>query len=275
MTTRRSSVEVSRRRRAALRLATIPVAVVLVGGLGLGMLSAGRYATSPHQAPVTRRPPASVVPEPGWDVAAENALSQRVMLQLPVQDAQPQPLAATPPAGVITVAAAAQTNGQWIPTGFPLSPEGAVGQLQALTGQALIGVDPIVVDRAYRMVSEPGAPDPSTSMPYRTVLSLRAAANLPSSGPVPGLTANYQPTEGLIKGSTDGGRFVVACVLGVLSADYQDRFGQAGFGICEAMRWRAGQWRIAPVARAAAGTSAWPGSDPAIRAGYREIRDDS
>jgi hypothetical protein len=81
----------------------------------------------------------------------------------------------------------------------------------------------------------------------------------------------YHVTEGLIKGSLDGGRYAVVCVLGELAAGYEGRTISGGVGDCQAMRWTPDGWRISPGALAARATSAWPGSADAVKAGYREL----
>lgn len=272
MTARRNPEDAARRRRAAASLTGL-LLVVLLAACALGVLVFHRPATRPPGGqPIPPRPSHETTTPGVWDIAAENALAQRPMLQLPVQEAMQQPLSAGPAGDPLTVPSPHDTQNRWIPGGFPPTPEGAVGQLQALTEQALAGADPAVTDRAERELSEPGAPDPASSTPTNAAASLRSAARLPDTGAVPGLVAHYKVTDGLVKGTSDNGRFVVACVLGELSADYQGRSGNAGLGVCEAMRWVDGQWRIAPTVRAAPATNAWPGSDAAVRAGYRELR---
>lgn len=260
-----------RRRHAARRLLTLSVAGFVVVGVAIGVVAPGR-----HRAVLSAQPPlASTVLAPAvggpWNPTAENALAQAPMPQLPVEQAQPQPLSTDRPPAPITMPPATSTSARGIPEGFPDTQEGALGQLAAVTEAALDGADPTVVDQSYQDVSVAGAPDPASSTPHHTAVDLRAAAGLPGSGPIPGLTVTYTPAEGLIKGTTDAGRFAVVCVLGEVDGAYQDRSAQAGLGICEGMRWVNGQWRISPTHRAAAAPSAWPGSAAAQRVGYREI----
>lgn len=270
MTADRNLQDAVRRRRAAASLIGLVLVVLLLAACALGVLVFDRPPRRPPHVPSVA-PPQEMTPGV-WDTAAENVLAQRPMLQLPTQEALPQPMSPGPTGEPLTVPSPHEIQNRWIPSGFPPTPEGAVGQLQALTEQALVGANPAVTDRAYRELSEPGAPDPATSTPSNVVASLRSAARLPDTGAVPGLVVNYRVTDGLVKGTTDNGRFAVVCVLGELSADYQARSGHAGLGVCEAMRWVDGQWRISPTMRAASATSAWPGSDAAVRAGYQELR---
>jgi hypothetical protein len=81
----------------------------------------------------------------------------------------------------------------------------------------------------------------------------------------------YQVTHGLVKGSTDTGRYAVVCVLGELAVGYQGRAISAGVGDCQAMRWTGTDWRISPGVLAAPASSAWPGSADAVTAGYQEL----
>ncbi|MEV5542808.1 hypothetical protein AB0L13_38900 [Saccharopolyspora shandongensis] len=267
--------EAARRRRAGANLIVMIAAGLLVAAVAAG-LAVSHRTTTPPAPPNPKQPPTPAEPratdDGGWDVAAEEALARRPMLRLPVQDAAPQPLAES--AGdFITIPRPTDTSGQWIPKVRVPTPEGALAQLAALSEVALAGVDPAVVDRAYRDLALPGAPDPGMSVAHSTAADLRLAARMASSGPVPGLTATYEVTHGLVKGITDQGRFTVVCVLGELVIDYRGTTAKAGLGECQAMRLTDEGWRISPTAPAAAATSAWPGSASAVRAGYRELRD--
>jgi hypothetical protein len=91
---------------------------------------------------------------------------------------------------------------------------------------------------------------------------------------------SWQPEQAQIKGVLDGGRYVVACVLGQFTADYQGRLVTYGVGDCQALRWNPtdsstgapGQWLISPGPAAATAPDAWPGSQDSVNAGYQEIR---
>jgi hypothetical protein len=206
-----------------------------------------------------------------WNVAAENTLATRAMLELPPQDAQPQPLTTTTAGPPIRLSQPSATTGGRIPTSFPETTVGALGQLKALDQTAMWGGDPDTYARAYREVSLPGAPDPGSTGLASVLTSFRAAAGLPDAGVAPGLSVTYEITEGLIKGTTDDGRYTVICVLGELSVQDRGETVDAGVGDCQAMRWTATGWRISPGALAAPAPSAWPGSVESVDAGYREL----
>lgn len=257
-----------RRRRATRQLVVGVLSTLSV----IGLLTWAVLVPTEHAAP--RRgptPPVVPAPQPGWDVAAEFALAQRPMTALPVQAAQPQPLTTDSAGPPIPVPTPDVTRGQWITSGFPGTPEGALGQLTALQQGGLLGGDPAVYAQAYRTMAAPGAPPPEQTGSVRLLRAFRTHAGLPPTGADAGLTVTFQPTHGQIKGTTDGGRFVVACVLGQLSVDYQGNTVTAGFGDCQGVRYVQGKWRIAPIPLPATAPSAWPGSAAAVQAGYREL----
>jgi hypothetical protein len=203
--------------------------------------------------------------------AAENELAARPMLQLPPQAAQPQAMTTQIAGPAVMLPRATQRAGRWIPGGFPGTAEGALAQLKALNETGLRGGDPQVYARAYRELSLPGAPDPGLGGLSAVLRSFRSHAGLAGTGPVPGLEVTYQVTHGLVKGSTDTGRYAVVCVLGELAVGYQGRAISAGVGDCQAMRWTGTDWRISPGVLAAPASSAWPGSADAVTAGYQEL----
>ncbi len=75
------------------------------------------------------------------------------------------------------------------------------------------------------------------------------------------------PAAGLVKG-TDGPDWVLACVLLDVRADAVTH-AEIGYGHCERMAWHDGRWMIAPGTPPATAPSVWPGSDLALKAGWR------
>lgn len=208
----------------------------------------------------------------GWDLAGQNALAASPMVMLPAVAAQPQPMSPGQAGDPIIIPSGAQVTRRWIAGGFPATPEGALGQLAALDETALRGGDPSTYALGYRDLALPGAPQPESTGLFALLRSMRASAGLDPTGVVPELAASYQVTHGQIKGTTDGGRYVVACVLGQFSVDYRGQTITAGVGDCQALRQVDGQWRISPGPLAGAAPSAWPGSADAVRAGYRDVK---
>jgi len=267
------------RRRARLSVVGLAVGTVLVV---LALMAAGYFSLS--NLPLVSRPAALPAPPPtspaaDWDLAAEAALATRPMRVLPPEASAPQPLAQRPASGGVHLPAPTGDLAG-VPAGFPQTPEGAVAALAALTTQGLQGADPQTYTRAYRAVASPGAPPAEQARLVNLIASLRASAGIPPTGPVAGLVMGWRPQQAQVKGVVDGGHYVVVCVLGQFSADYQGRVITYGVGDCQAMRWittdpgsgAAGQWLIAPGPAAATAPDAWPGSQDSVDAGYEEIR---
>jgi len=276
----RTSTDRAARRRAGFTLAGIALALVAVLAVIAGLIVAHDLG-SPRPNPAT--PASSTAPTSGTaphveptspptddTAAAEAALAQRPMLQLPVQAAQPQALTTQTTGSPITIPAPTQTVGRWIPGGFPDTPEGALGQLAALDETAINGGDPQVYATGYRQTSEPGAPAAATTGVYGVLAAMRARAGLAATGPVDGLSVTYQVDAAQIKGTAANG-YAVVCVLGELSIGWQGQMIAAGMGDCQAMTWTGTQWQIAPGVLAALAPNAWPGSANAVAAGYRAV----
>lgn len=261
------------RLRAALGVFAVVVLLVVVGLVWAGQQTApdvpdpadtgGAAAAAPPAAGAEPAAPAG-----GWDVAGQADVASAPMPRFPDEAALPGTLASTGnPA--MTVPSSARA-GQVVAEGFPGTPEGAVGQLAALLEVGLRDANPQTFDTAYRSISLPGAPDPGSTPLGADVRSLHAQAVTSSSDPTP-LASRWQPAGALIKGETDGGRFVVACVLGELQVVKVNSIS-AGTGSCQAMRWTGSDWRISPGPAAARAPVVWPGSPEFVQAGYRPIR---
>lgn len=268
------------RRRARRSVGGLALTAVLV----LAALVAAAWFTLRSHLPAhnpTQAPPPASTPQDsaGWDLAAEKALATRPMLALPEIASAPQPLAQRPATASVHLPAATGDIGD-VPAGFPNTPEGAVAALAALTTQGLRDADPRTYIQAYQTVAAPGAPAAELARLTRLLTDIRSSAGLAPTGPKAGLTMSWQPEQAQIKGVLDGGRYVVACVLGQFTADYQGRLVTYGVGDCQALRWTvtdpnsgaAGQWLISPGPAAATAPDAWPGSQDSVNAGYQEIR---
>ena len=196
--------------------------------------------------------------DPSWDLAAETALATRPMTRLPESAAQPHTLGTRAPSAAIM-----------LPTGpFPATPEGALAQLTELTRIGLLSADPQAYELAYGAIAEPGAPQVESTVMHRDLVRIRAASGLPRTGAVPELSMTFTPMAGLVKGTADGGRYVVACVLGQVDVVANGIPISSGGADCQAMRRIGDRWRISPGAQAATATVAWPGTDEALDAGY-------
>jgi hypothetical protein len=257
------------RARGGLLLASIGALVVLLLiGLVAFILGIGR--TPATSAPPAPSAPAVLDPQ-GWDLAAETELATRPMSALPEAAALPHPLSTHPPTTSLVLPPGGGRNAV-LAERFPPTSQGALAQLAELTRVGLQGADPKAYALAYASVAAPGAPAVESTVMHRGLTDIRSKAGLAREGAVLGLSMTFTPLGGLIKGSTDGGRYVVACVLGQLDVTANGTPISTGGADCQAMRWVEGNWRISPGAQAAAAPIAWPGTDDAFVAGYLPVR---
>jgi hypothetical protein len=96
-----------------------------------------------------------------------------------------------------------------------------------------------------------------------------SAAGL-SAGKAPNLALTATPMMGLIK-AIDGVDWVVPCVDLEVDATLE-RTARVAVADCQRMLWAGNRWVIGPGAEPAPPPSIWPGTDPAIDAGYQELR---
>jgi hypothetical protein len=226
----------------------------------------------PSEPPPVSTSPTQPMDHEEWDTVAQAELATRPMPQLPEVAALPHPLTDQVAGPPIVLPQPAGPSAP-LPVAFPSTVEGAVAQLAALTRVGLEGGDPERYRRAYESVTLPGAPAVETARLHRDLRRVRARVlGFPPTGPIAGLIFTWTPTSALVKGTTDGDRYAVVCVLGELVTGLNGQSISTGAGDCQAFR-RAGQrWWISPGAAAAPATLAWPGSAEAVRAGYRAVR---
>lgn len=264
------------RARLLLVLALAAVAVLgLLTGLGLAVKFAVDSAGSSGASEPPRPASAESVPviPSGNPTTAAGEQARPDIAAASMLDAGPtgyRPAAPdTTPAEVIVVPPATAAGPVGVPTGFPRTPEGAVGQLAAIETTVLTAMDIRVANEVYVAWAEPGGvggPD--------WELTRNVAAFLGSTGQDaslnPTVTVTATPAAGMVKG-VDGPDWVVACVLLEVRATVRAE-AAIGYGHCEAMTWDTGEqrWMIAPGAPAARAPSTWPGTEQARLAGWRE-----
>ncbi|MCI2421082.1 hypothetical protein MOQ72_26925 [Saccharopolyspora sp. K220] len=262
------------RRRAVVHLIAFALGALLTAAAAIALMPSGTPPPPPPQPPT--HPPASAPPRPSspptqelWDLAGQARVATEPMLALPPEAAQPQPLS-TREQLRMTIPAPQRDNPA-LPDGYPGTTQAAVAKLAELSTAGMDDADPATYARVYRGVSLPGAPAPEQTRLHRLLTAFRSAAAFPSAGPVPEMTSSYDITHGQVKGATDSGRYVVACVLGQWTVEVKGQTIQRGVGDCQALRWDGTTWRISPGPLPADAPSAWPGSDAAVDAGYREL----
>ena len=159
------------------------------------------------------------------------------------------------PAPTLLVPAATGTGPAGVPTGFPKTPAGAVGQLAAIDATVLQGMSIPQVNDVHDRWTLTGAVGVADWPLTRNVQAFLAAARQGQSKD-PAVTVTVTPVAGMVKG-VDGDDWVLACVLldvqAVITTD-----ARIAYGHCERMQWTAaadgtgadGRGVAAPTARA-------------------------
>ncbi|EAP98671.1 hypothetical protein JNB_00845 [Janibacter sp. HTCC2649] len=252
------------RRRLLLTLAgVLSAAVLLVMGLVYAVVWGIGSATAGHDRPATG--PVRV----GGDTAVQrrDAIAAVPMAAVAASAA----MSGTPAAGAsasITVPAATTVGLVEVPTGFPRTPLGAVGQLAAIDTTVLTGMSIPHTRAVHEAWALPGAPPVAQWVMTGNVQAYLAASGSQSLDAASVVTAT--PAAGQVKG-TDGGDWTLACVLLDVRATITAS-ARIGYGHCERMQWsggeQGGRWMIGPGAQPARAPSTWPGSQAAMDAGW-------
>jgi hypothetical protein len=234
------------------------VALAAVGGvIGLGYTVHGIVSPDEPTGPTG----STVATEP----QGRDAIAAASMLEVAPQDARVgTPSTATTP--TITVPTATRVGTAEVPTGFPHTPEGAVGQLAAIAATVLQSMSletTTVVHNAWADDGASAVEDWALTSAVQAFLGSAAGAWVDD----PGTSLVTLPVAGQVKG-VDGSDWVVACVLFEVTATVVTQ-ARTAFGHCERMAWVTDRWVIAPGAAAAAAPSTWPGTDIAAAAGWR------
>lgn len=277
MTPRRPAPTPRRRGRLLLGAAALAVAATVLL-VGLLPPSASRSVTNPPSATPTPTVAlgSSVGPGRRNQIAAEP--------MLPVEPVDARPTTGVEQTGAVTEVPQARLVGPaGVPSGFPQTPEGAVGQLAALEVTVLETMSRPRTADLYRAWALPGGVGAD-----RWTLTAHVDAFLTAAGLAaelqPTATVTAVPAAGLVKGS-DGPGWVLACVLVEVHATITVE-ARMGYGHCERMQWHhnasspagtgtslGGRWMIGPGAAPAAAPSTWPGSDASRQAGWRPWAD--
>lgn len=250
------------RNRLLAMLAGIAVALgVLLTGLGMAVVSA---ITTPDAAtPVTTLPSGDAVV-----VSVRDRIAAAPMASVD-EDAAFTPDPATVPGPEIVVPIAALEAGPaGVPTGFPRTPEGAVGQLAAIEKAVLESMSLPVARDIHRQWVEPGGPGVEEWELTRNVVSFLAAGR--QGGQEKDITTlvTVTPAAGLVKGS-DGPEWTLGCVLMDVQVAIRTE-ARMGYGFCSRMKWNPTEqrWLIGAGTPPAPAPSTWPGSTAAAEAGW-------
>ena len=151
-------------------------------------------------------------------------------------------------------------------TGFPHTPEGAIGQLAQIDTAVLQSMSLQTAQEVYASWALPGGVGADD---WWITSSVEAFLSSSEMGSVKTATASVaiEPAAALVKG-TDGPDWATVCVLMKVTATYRSE-GQAAFAHCERMQWVGGRWMLAPGAPPAPAPATWPGTQVAAEAGWR------
>ncbi|MHA7127979.1 hypothetical protein ACRTEC_16550 [Janibacter indicus] len=248
------------RQRLGCALAAIAVVMVmLLVGVAIWV---ARALTSGDESMQASRPTASEV----HGQQERDRVAAEPMLQVdPVDARQGTPAAA--PAPTMRIPSPTKVGAAEVPTGFPQSPEGAVGQLAAI---AQVVTEGMSIPHAAAVHDEWAMPGAGSAADWQLTENVRVfleSAQLSGQEAGSSVTVMADPVAAQIKGH-DGDTWVLACVLFDVKAVVAQE-ARTGWGHCERMQWHDGAWKIAPGQRPAPAPSTWPGSQKAIEAGWR------
>ena len=260
-----------RSRLLATLAAGVGAALLFVAGLALALYYGLRSAEPMSTPELAARKPVAT----GSGPAYRDQVAAAPMLQMTPDDARRGvPAAVAGP--IIDVPAATDVGPAQVPTGFPRTPQGAVGQLAAIETTVLQGMSIPEANHVYEQWALPGGAGVADWALTKNVQNFLASAGQGQQGTDPTVAVTATPAAGQVK-ATDGPDWVLACVLLDVRATITMQV-RIGYGYCERMQWHAtppgtvrdgGRWMIAPGAPAAAAPSTWPGTDLAFKAGWR------
>lgn len=270
MTTHTQTDGWGRGRLLGVLAAAALAAVLLVGGLGLFAL---HVLTADPTDPATAQDDAAggvvVVDEaflPADGPGRREHLAGARMLPVDDPRAYRQGQVSATVVEPVVVPAATRTGPAGVETGYPRTPEGALGQLAAIDVAVVAGMSVPATHEIHRTWSV-GGTDPAGWVMTHNVTTFLTAAGQGGQVKETGLVVTATPAAGQVKGS-DGDDWVVACVLLDVSATLVEP-ARVAYGHCEAMTWQEDRWVIEATSPVAPAPSTWPGTDLAARAGWR------
>lgn len=257
-------------------LAILASAGVVALALAVGFVYAVYLAI---QSAVTGRSPGEQPTLTSEEMHSDTALGEEhrdLVASTPMlavdEDAMKPTTPTTELADTIVIPEAKGTGPVDVPSGFPHTPEGAIGQLAALDQTVLTSMSVETAHQVYDEWAMPGGVGAEEWAMTQNVTSFLGAAGMGSTK-APGATVAVIPAAAQVKG-TDGPDWTVACVLFQVDATISSQ-SSIGYGHCERMQWATetgspagGRWTIGPGSPPAPAPNTWPGSALALRAGW-------
>lgn len=240
----------------------VAVALLLISGLAFAVYFA--VADQP-----TTSAGETVAPLPDSE-SVRDQIAAAPMLTTSAADATGgTPALGTPP--TIDIPLVDEMGAEGIPTGYPKTAEGAVGQLGEILVSVLSAMDLAHAQRVQHAWFHNPADARGGSWPVLSLIQSFLAAGKMPDGLEPGARLAVIPAAGQIKGS-DGDGWHVACVLVEITYTYRDQ-ARLAYGHCERMTWTDGRWLIAEGSHPVPAPSTWPGTELAVEAGWLQWRD--
>jgi len=245
-----------------------------------GASTRGAFGGSADSAPTT------------LDARSPDALADAPMQTVPDSASHPSALSLHQPPAPLPLPTSTRMGPAGVPTGFPRTRAGALGQLAAIDGTALSSATMSGVRDVIAGWAVPGGPTTSswsgvTAM--ATLLNAVQRAGDSSNDVTSSVTGSAgggqlvvvaSPLMGLVKGSlpagsgTAGGsapQFVVPCLDIELDVTANST-ARGASSDCQRMVWTDGRWMIGAGPEPAPAPSVWPGTDLAYSVGYRDLR---
>ena len=198
----------------------------------------------------------------GTSAADEPTLS---VATVPVEAAQPGPLSKAE-VGSIAVPQPTSLGEAQVGTGFPGTPEGALGQLVAIDQRALESSSVVVAQDVIAAWAAPGGPTATTWSGVAAVQALLESAGLPANG-WSELRIQLDPAMGLIQ--SPGASTTTTCVDFIVIVAVGNRQpNRIAVADCQHMTWHDERWMIAPGDEAPPMPSLWPGTQASYDVGY-------
>ena len=253
----------SRTRISGLLIAIVTFVLAMVTGLGLTVRAAVGHQNSVRTSALAPRSP--VPARQVSDAQRRDALAAAPMLAVSAEDSRSGDPAVSP-APTITVPDATQIGAARVPSGFPRTAEGAVGQLAAIE---VVVLQAMSVPRTVEVYREWASPAAGPAAEWRLTTQVRSFLGAARMGQQKDLTTTVTvtPAAAQVK-ATDGPDWVVACVLVDVRAVIATEQRMA-YGYCERMQWTGRRWTIAAGTPPAAAPSTWPDTELAATAGWR------
>lgn len=264
MSTEEPASEWSRRHLLIVLGIVAAVVAILIAGLTYAVGSA--LSTDADTDPASLESPDASWPASANGVRGDeyrDAVAAAPMLEVGPADLKPAPPALVEPKR-IAIDLPSSTGPADVPTGFPHTPEGAVGQLAAIEITALGPMSLGYARDIHREWASSGVKFDQWEI-AQSIQSFHASAGTVDGDGAVTLTATTAGAQ--IKG-TDGPDWVLACVQLDITVTVVDET-RFGYGHCDRMQWASGRWMIAPGAPPAQAPSTWPGSQRSLDAGWR------